>query len=286
MPPKPTRQTPATQVKTPAKPQGVLAKIRKIEFDEDDGIKLSVYGRSGTGKTTLWSSFPKPILAVIFSGGLNSGELRSIPAADRDSVFSIEPESLEEVGALITELEANNPYATIVLDHATGLQDISLRKIIGVEKLPVQKGWGLATQQQWGQCALQCKEVLRSLLNFSCNVIIVAQERNFNDESNSDIIMPVVGSALSPSVAGWLNAAVDYIGNTFIREKMEQVETVIGGKKITTQKPTGKVEYCLRTAPNSVYTTKFRVPKGQELPDVIIDPDYDKIMAVIRGDNV
>jgi hypothetical protein len=28
---------------------------------------------------------------------------------------------------------------------------------------------------------------------------------------------------------------------------------------------------------------KFRVPKGQPLPDVIVGPDYDKILAIIEG---
>ncbi len=280
MPLKPIKQT---NIKPQLKSGNMLSRVKPVEFDESSGIKLSLYGRSGTGKTTLWSSFPKPILALIFSGGLNSGELRSIPMEYRDQVFSIEPESLEDVGKLMEELRKNNPYQTLVLDHATGLQDLSLKHIIGVDQLPVQKGWGLATQSQWGQCSLQCKEVLRSILNFSCNVVIVAQERNFNEDSSSEAIAPVIGSALSPSVATWLNAAVDYIGNTFIREKKESVETSIGGKKIITLKSTGRVEYCLRTAPNSVYTTKFRVPKGQKLPDVLVDPDYEKIMAVING---
>jgi ABC-type lipoprotein export system ATPase subunit len=56
--------------------------VRAVEFS-DDTIQLLLYGRSGTGKTTLWSTFPKPILGVICSGGQRSGELRSVSLEDR-----------------------------------------------------------------------------------------------------------------------------------------------------------------------------------------------------------
>ena len=59
----------------------------------------------------------------------------------------------------------------------------------------------------------------------------------------------------------------------------------MAGKEIKRQVKTGKVEYCLRTAPSPTYTTKFRVPKENcdGIPDVIVDPDYDKIMELLKG---
>jgi ABC-type polar amino acid transport system ATPase subunit len=54
-----------------------MDRITDLDF-EDQGIKMVLYGSSGSGKTTLWATFPKPILAIICSGGFKSGELRSV----------------------------------------------------------------------------------------------------------------------------------------------------------------------------------------------------------------
>lgn len=267
----------------------VIDRIQQIGFDEDEGIKLLLYGRSGTGKTTLWSTFPGQILAMIRSGGKRPGELRSInTVANRKRIKTVNINDPTEVDDLCNHQENTGNFSTLVLDHASGLQDLVLQTILGIDEMPVQKSWGLATQQQYGICTAQCKEHFRRLLDLKCNVVIVAQERGFNDnDEGSDLILPYVGAALTPSLAGWLNPACDYIGNTFLRQKTKVVESKIGtGPNAKTMKTTQKidgVDYCLRVGPNSVFTTKFRVPRGVELPDAIVDPDYQKIIKLIQG---
>lgn len=252
-------------------------------WPDDDGVKINLYGRSGTGKTTLWATFPKPILAIIVSGGKKPGELRSIDTKEyRKTINPKILKGLEQWPGLVEEA-GSGEYATTVLDHATGFQDLTLKEILGLEKLPEQLSWGLASQQQYGQLALQMKERLRTLLDLSCNVVIVAQEREFNTDNDAGgVVMPYVASALTPSVVGWLNPACDYICETFIRPRMEEKVVKIGGKtKRITRRGKG-VEYCLRTAPHDVYTTKFRVPRGTPLPDVIVDPTFEKIQELIK----
>jgi hypothetical protein len=68
-----------------------------------------------------------------------------------------------------------------------------------------------------------------------------------------------------------------------LRQKEETRTVKIGGKEVTKKVKGGVVEYCLRTAPDPVYTTKFRLPKGRKLPDVIVDADYEKLVALIGG---
>jgi hypothetical protein len=238
----------------------VLDRIRPIAFDESDGIRMMVYGRSGTGKTTLWSTFPKPILAIIASGSSQPGELRSVDTPELRKVIS-----------------------TVVLDHVTGLQDMVLKEVLGLDEIPIQKSWGLATQQQYGTCILRCKELLSALLSVRANVVLVAQEKDFNTDSESDLIAPAVGAALTPSLCGWVNSVCDYIVNTFLRQHEEVKEKNVNGKTTQVRVKTRKVEYCLRTGPHPVYCTKFRLPKGNPLPESIVDPDYDKIMTIIRG---
>jgi hypothetical protein len=242
---------------------------------------MLLYGRSGTGKTTFWATFPGPILALICSGGKQPGELKSIDTPDyRQKINPVIVSSVADCSALIADA---GRYETVVLDHASGLADLALKEALGLDELPAQKSWGMASQQQYGQSSLQTKEVLRALLNTGKNVVIVAHERTFGEGSDSEIIAPVVGAALTPSVTGWLNGAVDYVVQTQIRPKTNEVTTVVGGKPIkTTQRGKG-VEYVLRTAPHETYTTKFRVPKGVQLPEFVVDPDYAKILSLIRG---
>ncbi len=264
--------------------RSAVDRISSIGFDEDEGIKINLYGRSGTGKTTLWATFPKPILALVCSGSRRPGELRSIDTpANRKTIQRVDVKTPDDVLELAKYQDDAGKYATVVLDHASGLQDRVLAEILGIDDLPEQKSWGMASREQYGQAALKTKELLRSLLNLSCNVVIVAQEREFNTEAEGELLMPYVGSALSPSVTGWLNPACDYVVQTFLRKPVVVTRTKVAGK-VVERKALGKgVEYCLRTGPDAVYTTKFRLPKGTPLPEVIVDPSYDKIVKLIQG---
>ena len=257
-------------------------KERQSAWDLSDSIRMLLYGRSGTGKTTLWATFPKPILALICSGGNRPGELKSIDTPENRKMITAR--IIADTNEMREELGSGEDWGTVVLDHASGLQDLVLKEILGLSgNLPAQKSWGLATQQQYGQCSLQCKELFRSVLGLPCNVVIIAQERSFGDGEASDSVSPTVGAALTPSVTGWLNSACDYVVQSYIRPKTTIVTSKIGGKDIKREQRAKGVEYCLRTEPHDVYQTKFRMPKGQPLPECITDPTYDKIKALIDG---
>jgi hypothetical protein len=77
-----------------------------------------------------------------------------------------------------------------------------------------------------------------------------------------------------PSVASFLNGAVKIIGNTYIRERHE----------IKDKRKVRSVEYGMRLGPHAYYTTKVRSPVGVAVPDAIVDPTYEKLLAIMRGD--
>lgn len=271
------------QAKGPTKKSrgsGVWGRVAPVGTGEE-GLKVNIYGRSGTGKTTLAGAFPKPLLHIVCSA-IRLGEslsLRGVQGID-DVELSDSTDLRELVNGAVDQ-----GYQTVVLDHATGLQDLLLREIMGIDELPAQRSWGMATREQYGQCSLQTKEMLRALLKLPTNVVIVAQEREFNAEGDGELLMPYVASALTPSVTGWLNPAVDYICQTFIRPQTREVSAKIGGKQVKRREPIkGRSEYCLRTGPDPTYTTKFRLPRGTPLPDVVVDPSYDAIRQLIQGD--
>lgn len=288
--PIPKKQSPIVKRKT--KGVSIVDQIAPVSEDDDTGITVSVYGRSGTGKTTFACSFPKPILLVGFERGKKS--VKKVSGVDyvRVPKTDVLPDLLEEarVGVCRHPSNRGEVYNTIVMDTASTLQAMVLAEILDMEELPAQNSWGMAKQQEYGQMGLQTKEILRHFLRLSethaKNVVIIAQERNFNDDTggSESILFPTVGSALSPSVAGWLNPACDYIVQTFIRRKVEEFSVKMKGGKVKkgTRAAQGS-EFCLRTAPDPVYTTKFRLPKGTPLPELIVDADYDKMLALING---
>lgn len=288
-----------------------------MSFDDNQGLNWLFYGESGTGKTTLWSSFPGPILVMICSGGQKPGELRSINTpAMRKKIQTVTLQSPSEMDEITRALSPGGSEAgrfnTVVLDHVSGFQDLKLMSYKNLPNIPQQKTYGIATQQDWGEMVSQCKEHLVKLLSLPMNVVIIAQERIFtakgdedkerksilNDIALSEVIKPKVGAALVPSLTGWLNPACDYVVQTYKRPQLIKEPDIVKGKEtgtFTTRRGEG-VEFCARTAPHDIFMTKFRVPGGAGLPESIVLGDtikgvytnpsgYERLMAVINSAN-
>lgn len=295
----------------------VLDRITDISFDPDEGRNFLFYGDSGTGKTTLWSSFPGPILVMICSGGRKPGELLSISKKDRAKIQTVTLSKPSEMDEIIRAHEAGTlrhgptgkPYACMVLDHVTGFQDLKQQTIKNWNEIPQQRGFADTTQQEWGEISRQVKEHLAKLLSIRCNVVIIAQERIFlpgNDDKaksikasmeDAGVLKPKVGAALMPGITGWLNPACDYVVQTFIRQREiveEHIDTHKGKelKSYETKKTPG-VQFCARLGKHETFMTKFRVP-GVKLPETIVLGDtidgvvkspsaYEQLMKYINS---
>lgn len=285
---------------------GVLSKMKPVGFGKDDGISLLVYGIAGTGKTTFWSTFPDPILCITCSGGLYSGELRSIDTEEnRRRINEIEVEHSSQIIEVADEISVNpEAFKTIVLEHGSGLQDLIIKEVGNMDEIPVAKfkkagkgeSWGVIGQSDWGQVATIFIQIVRKLLNLrkvnnKINIVIVAQERELPDKSkrtSQELVIPYVMGALTPMINQWLNPAVDYAVQTFKRPKMRVMKEIVGGKEVESGLVRDEgVEYCLRTGEHDIIYTKVRKPIGSgQLVQVIVDPNYTKLMKVIRGEKL
>ena len=276
---------PLSTVTTPPKKGMSAPKAEPSIWDEvvdvtdhdSGGIHVSLYGRGKTGKTRFICTFPKPILIIGAEDGTKS--VKGIKG-----VKFIRIRRCDQLGELVAGAIARG-YATVALDTASQFADMVLEEVTGV-RVPEQKSWGLFTREQYGQQAAQMKSHLRPLLDLPCHVVITAHEKNLiSDEGHQDLMVPSVGSALGKSTVGWLNGAVDYICQTFIRKAMREIVMELGGEKQSIMEliPGAKPEFCLRCGPHPVYQTGFRLTPGFELPEIIVSPDFDKIMAVIEG---
>ncbi len=260
------------------------------------GLKVSLYGQPKTGKTRLMCSFPKPLMILGSEDGTASvqtskdtrfvrviGNTIAVPKDDQGEEIK-NFVRLNELGEFIKQLRESK-YATIGVDTASILADIVLADILGIDEVPAQKSWGFASREQYGAQGLQVRTIFSDVLATGKNIVITAHEKNFNAEAGGgEMMAPTIGSSLSEKLCGWLNGAVDYVCQTFKRaETKETEEEITEGNKIIMRTPTGKAEYCLRVGPHPVYMTGFRLPDGYELPDVVVNPTYEKILGIIQG---
>lgn len=283
--------TPVASLRKIVKPAIQAAKSEDVDgWDFAEKLSCLFYGDPSTGKTTFWSTFPGPTLCLLCSGGRKPGELRSINTPEnRLKITARVLTSMDRVKQWIDEATSGK-YETIVLDHVTGLLDLALKDVMGVEEIPEQKSWGFTDQATWGQAIGMAKDVCRALLSVDANVVIIGQERVTAPAEDSELGVTKVGVDCSPSLAGWLNYACDYICQTFKRPVMQKVNIAKKSEepKLVERRVGTKMQYCIRVAPHDVFTTKFRVTKdiALSLPEVVVDPTYQKLLAVIDGHKV
>jgi hypothetical protein len=254
-----------------------IQRIKPVSSLTNRPLRMSIYGRPKTGKTRLCATFPKPVLII----GTEDGT-ESIGAAKDVDIVVIK--HTNEVRSLVDHAIATKKWQTLALDNATQMQGMKLAEMLGMEEAPIQHSRGAVTKVDNQEYSLQTKQVLNHMLRFPGHVVFTAHEKNHNEEGdNNGLMLASVTSAVSKAVAGWLNGICSYVCQTFIREQTVQEE--IDG--IVLEKSTGKAEYCLRVGPHPIFWTGFRMPLGVELKqDVIVNPDYNKIMAALQGKKV
>lgn len=229
------------------------------------GLSALFYGRSGTGKTTLSSTFPKPMLLL----DINEKGTDSISDVEGVDVLSLQDwNDFEDVYWWVLDQK----YKTIVIDAISSLQDYAIEKVRG--------GDGPISKRTWGEASGLMKTWIvnyRDLIDRELNVVFLAHDRVSESEETEDgEMLPSVGPRVMPSVASVLTASVQLIGNTFIKEEVNR-------KKLG--KLERNVDYCLRIGPHAFYETKIRQPKAVEAPAILRDPTYSKIFSLIHGEN-
>jgi len=243
---------------------------------------FAFYGRSGTGKTTIFGSFPgKKLLLDVKDVGDDSLEgVENLKVRD--------VESWDDFEMTYWWLKKHpNAYDSVAVDTLTQLQQLAIRKILeDKSKDPDRAGdFGAMTMKEWGAVASLMKTWIVNFRDLPMQVLFIAQDRVFNvgEEDEAQGLDPEVGPALSPSIAKHLNAAVHVVGNTFIRRRVVRVKLKTPPKGTSPWRDKEIIEFCMRVGPNSTYITKVRKALARSLPPVVVDPTYDKLLDIMLG---
>lgn len=247
-----------------------------------------VYGIPKSGKTTLVSTLEGRGIWLQCSGGRVSGELKSINTpANRARITPENIQSVTELSELLHKARTGG-YDFAVLDHVTGLGDLLLKEVLGLEEIPVAKSWGMATLQQYGEVGVKTITFLREFFSLPMHTVVVGQEKVLTgkggDEGDEGVVQTTVGPACGKSVVKWLVPAADMILNTFKRPRMEERETTVAGKTIR-QKVRGQGwEYAVRLN-HDTYICGFRTPV-RDVPDVLVDVTIPQLMRLQAGEEM
>ena len=239
--------------------------ITEINLETENEMKVLVYGPNGTGKTYMTGTFPGPVLVL----DINEKGTKSLigTGAKKREIQTFEMFQM----AYWYLKSGKHPYKTVVLDNVTTLQEMAMRYVMGKEAdIDISKDMEMPTKRDWGGLSQVMKRWLIDFRNLPMNVVFIAQERRSSDddlENDQVTVFPQV----SASVRAILGAAVDVIGNTYIRETEDA-----NGKVI--------VRYCMRVAANQKYMAKCRVPRGAKCPIAIVNPSYQALKKIMNGE--
>ncbi len=224
---KTVRSVSKVKTKTAPKLEPTLLSQAMSLSETTDNLTCVIYGPSGTGKTHIGSTFPKPILFL----DVNEDGEKTLGKQPGIKILKIN--TWADVEKVFWELHAGSAYKTIVVDQFSNLLDLAKtevrRKSKKVKKVKrdddkddiIKDGF---SQRQWGLLGDQMKDHIANLKSIrdQYHIVALAHERIFTaggDEEEETIIAPVIGPNLTPVVEKALLAAFDIVINTHIRDK-------------------------------------------------------------------
>jgi hypothetical protein len=266
------------------------------------GVRLSVYGEPKSGKTRLAATFPKPLLII----GAEDGTASVVGMQGVNFALITQCQQLENN---VLPLVKAQRYKTLVIE-ITSLRDTRIAEIVGFSGPVEQKGRSatkgeggsilysggkryVVSREQWSECGFSIKSMLRPFCDLARrgileNLVFTSHQQTFNASDNgeiSDLIKPSISCALGESLKNWVNGECDCVGQMFTRmQVVNEVQEPIKGQKITIQRRTGEVEYCLLVKPDGIHEAGFRLANGRVVKEaVIVNPDFAKIHKLITG---
>lgn len=259
---------------SPTKKASVLSsrakRVNELPFDK----VFVIYGKSGTGKTTLASTFPKSEEAPLYILDILENGVGSISLEDRENIIVVPIETFEDVNEVLTDFERgytvsstgkNIPVkcSTIVIDSATQLEYLMKNYLMEADKKDRMNLnlWGQVKSTHdmlWNAAKYLSKKL-------DCYIVVIAHEKDDKDEDNPTFNKVVPSLAKSGTES--LTAKASFIWYTAV----EAVDRVGADGKVEREN-----KFMTYIGPASYLVTKCRKPKEVSIPQKVRDLTYDR----------
>lgn len=317
------RQTPPTFPQGNSAPgvASVLHRAALLADVNQPPLKLLIYGGNRTGKTWLACQWPKPLLIVSFEPSLSGGieTVRSVPGI---SLLQVRPDgshdlkgrsrsdhyiSLDESVTLVLDLRRSNQFKTVVYDGVTSSQDVLGANMLALPEVPDQRSWGSVPDGFYIERSEKFRAFIRPYLNLNIDTILLGKEKDHNPpvEQKTTKSGKLMGdlrpkflrgvtdkSYVAPELGGaacwWIMDACEYVCRLYVGHKIiTKTRPAIGQSPAVDYEeecPDEFVRYLrMNYHPNYAAGARADLQKVGNLPDEIVEPTYDKIIAAIRG---
>lgn len=228
-------------------------------------ISATIYGKGGTGKTTLLGTMPGQGLLI----DIPQIEGGTVVLGDRDDIDVFEVTKWDDFQEPYDAIKAGLPsplsarrYDWVAIDSITAAQALATRK--AVRERTISGDPMLITQQDWGKIGSLMSQLLFDFRTLPVHVLFTAQER-LRETGDVYEYQPEV----SPMTLSHLIPSQFLVGRLYTAEVEED------GKMVTERR--------LRVGNSERYTTKVRAIPGRDLPNIIQNPNLKDIFAWLLG---
>lgn len=236
---------------------------KAMDIDELSHRNLWVlYGKSGSGKTKVGATFPKPMLY------LRIGDDGSHTIANVNGIKALQVEKIEELKEIARECIKDKKYASVFADTFSLLvNDWQDENVIQKKKK--------MTQQAWGDLKTETEEIIKLFHQVALHhyAILSCHEATDSIEGMEDEILPDV----RPSVSKGARTYLEGMANYGIHCTKLQKTVVINGEEKEV------VRYAAHLGANPYYWTKFQIDPSIKIPRVMYNPSFNKITKLIGG---
>lgn len=224
-----------------------------------DGKLVVLYGRSGSGKTWLGGTFPKP-LVVLQVGDEGTNTIKNV-----EGVWVKKIGTVKELKSDLQELQKDTKFNSVFVDTFSLLvNEWKQENIVAKNKR--------MTQQAWGDLLIETEECIRLAHKLSKKkwVILSCHEVTDAIEGMEDELLPDVRASVSKGARTYLEGMANYGLHTIkIQKEVEDPKT---GEVKTV------VKFAVELGVNPYYWTKVQVDPSVKVPKRLLNPTFDKLM--------
>lgn len=245
--------------------------IEEISSDTQQYYSIMVYGKSGTGKTTLATRDNNAFVIDIHEDGTQVTEKGFLKRVSNYIEFRNVIASIEKI---VTAARAKGKQVdVVVIETAQKLRDITLTHVLNSHQRKT------ARIQDYGETSKLIVNSMRHLLKVKDKIgvhVVLTGHEGVNSEDkdeNGNIINPRVSIEVQAAIHTNLVTQFDIIGHTFIDD-------------INDDKGDTEHNYIFSVEPSDLYTTKVRHRPSIEINEPKIkNASISKIVDIAQNGN-